>query len=179
MRISILSTTISFEYGVTTPTAEMAANTIYIDGAVQGPVIDNDRRSYSFDHHTGCIRAFTLASCQQVAQALELGWDPRGLEVVVNDLDADTMVSVWLILHPERVREDRVRELVNRVGSSTPTAPRSPATSRTRSTSPSPRATASPRPRRPSPASSPSWTTGTRPGRSRRPGTTAPRPPSA
>jgi hypothetical protein len=105
-----------FEYGKTTLTEEMAANTVYIDGAVQGPSIDNERRSYSFDHHANCVRAFTLASCQQVAQALELGWDSRGLEVVVNDLDADTMVSVWLILHPERVREDRVRELVNRVG---------------------------------------------------------------
>lgn len=116
MRITALSTIIGFEYGKTTPAEEMADNTVYLDGAVQGPSINNERRSYSFDHHAGCIRAFTLASCQQVAQALELGWDPRGLEVVVNDLDADTMVSVWLILHPERVREDRVRELVNRVG---------------------------------------------------------------
>jgi hypothetical protein len=105
-----------FSYGKTTPQADMADSTVYLDGAVQGPVIDNDRRSYSFDHHAGCVRAFTLASCQQVAQALELGWDNRGLDVVVNDLDADTMVSAWLILHPERIREERVQELVNRVG---------------------------------------------------------------
>lgn len=111
-----MKNTINFNYGITIPQSEMAPNTVYIDGAVQGPKVDNERRSYSFDHHAGCVRAFTLSSCQQVLLALELGWDHRGLKVVCNDLDADTVVSVWLILNAEKARDERVRELVQAIG---------------------------------------------------------------
>lgn len=107
---------INFKYGVTIPQSEMIPNTVYLDGAVQGPVVDNERRSFSFDHHAECVRFCTLSSCQQVMLAMELGWSSHGLEVVCNDLDADTIVSVWLILHPERAREERVRELVRQIG---------------------------------------------------------------
>lgn len=118
---------IQFEYGKSTPAAEMRPNTIYLDGAVQGPIIDNDRRSYSFDHHGGCVRAFTLATCQQVAIALELGLDPEGLDVVINDIDADTVLAVWLLQNRlDRIdcadlddlfdAKDRLDELVERIG---------------------------------------------------------------
>lgn len=107
---------ITFKYGITVPKSEMTPNTVYVDGVVQGPVVDNEKKSFSFDHHAGCVRFCTLASCQQILLALELGWDSRGLEVFCNDLDADTVVSVWLILHPERVQESRVRELVQAIG---------------------------------------------------------------
>jgi hypothetical protein len=107
---------INFQYDLTVEAKEMAPNTVYLDGVVRGPMINNKRRSYSFDHHENCVRAFTLATCQQVMLALELGWHPRGLEVVCNDLDADTIVSVWIILHPERVNDGDVRKLVEEVG---------------------------------------------------------------
>ena len=93
---------INFQYGLTIAQDEMTSNTVYLDGVVRGPVIKNENRSYSFDHHAECVRAFTLATCQQVALALKLGWDSRGLEVVCNDLDADTVVSVWLLLHSRK-----------------------------------------------------------------------------
>ncbi len=107
---------INFQYGLTIAQDEMTSNTVYLDGVVRGPVIKNENRSYSFDHHAECVRAFTLATCQQVALALKLGWDSRGLEVVCNDLDADTVVSVWLLLHPERAQVEQVRNLVEAVG---------------------------------------------------------------
>lgn len=112
-----VTNTIDFVYGATTAQADMRPNAIYLDGVVQGPVIDNARRSYSFDHHAGCVRAFTLATCQQVHIALQLGFDPIGLDIVVNDLDADTVLAVWLLFVDAEVRNDpRVTELVERVG---------------------------------------------------------------
>lgn len=114
--ILVQNINISFVYGATTEKEEMKDCAVYLDGAVQGPSIDVERRSYSFDHHDQCVRAFTLATCEQVARALELGWDHRGLSIVVNDLDADTILSCWLILNAEKAGDSRVRELVDAVG---------------------------------------------------------------
>ncbi len=105
-----------FEYGKTITQDEMKPNSIYLDGACRGPHINNEKRSYSFDHHGGCSRFATLSTCQQVILALELGLDPRGMTIYVNDLDADTTLSVWLLLHPTRAIHDHVKEMVNKVG---------------------------------------------------------------
>ncbi|MFH1581521.1 MAG: hypothetical protein ABIC39_05550, partial [Pseudomonadota bacterium] len=41
-----------------------APGTIYLDGVAQnGPLLDNARQIYNFDHHEGCVRAFTLSTC--------------------------------------------------------------------------------------------------------------------
>ena len=108
---------IHFEYGRTWSFDELPDNSIALDGAVQAPQIDNDRRRYSFDHHAGVSRFVALATCQQVALALEMGLTVDDDTVVyVNDLDSDTMVSLWLLLHPERWSHSVVKELVLLVG---------------------------------------------------------------
>jgi hypothetical protein len=110
-----MSISVSFVYGAAIEPGSMAANTIYLDGACRGPAINNERRSFSFDHHGGCSRFATLSTCEQVLLALDLGFDPEGFEVVLNDLDADTSVALWLLLNPSRIN-DRVREMVRNIG---------------------------------------------------------------
>lgn len=107
---------IQFLYGMTVDREEMEESAIYLDGVVQGPVIDNERHSHSFDHHGDCLRMVTLATCQQVRLALELGFDATGFTVVLNDLDADASLALWLLRHPERAMEKRILEVVEQVG---------------------------------------------------------------
>jgi hypothetical protein len=100
---------------------ELPPRSIALDGAVRGPRIDAAGERYSFDHHEGVIRHVTLATCEQVREALLVGLDPRGFRVFLNDLDGDTLLSAWLLLHPERLRGKggaRVSRLVDRVGRS-------------------------------------------------------------
>jgi len=106
---------ISFTYGFTINPDQMEPNSIYIDGACRGPAIDQARRAYSFDHHANCSRFATLSSCEQVLLALDMGLDPRGFKIVLNDLDADTSLALWLLLNPDKV-DDRVREEVRLIG---------------------------------------------------------------
>ena len=106
---------ISFTYGFTITPEQMEENTIYLDGACRGPAIDNEKRSFSFDHHAGCSRFATLSTCEQVLLALDMGLDPKGLRVVVNDLDADTSMSLWLLFNPVWI-DERVREQVRLIG---------------------------------------------------------------
>ena len=95
---------------------DLHANSIALDGAVQGPVMGDEKGRWSFDHHAGCARLITDATCHQVMTAITLGLDVDGREIYVNDVDADTIVSLWLIAHPERVTEGHVRDLVRAVG---------------------------------------------------------------
>jgi hypothetical protein len=104
-----------FTYGFTITPEQMEANSVYLDGACRGPAIDPLRRAFSFDHHAGCSRFATLSTCEQVLLALDMGLDPKGLRIVVNDLDADTSLSIWLLLNPVWV-DDRVREEVRKIG---------------------------------------------------------------
>ena len=89
---------------------------VALDGAVQGPQIDKERCRYSFDHHAGCVRVVTSATCEQVADAILLGLDPREFTVYVNDVNGDTVLSTWLLLHPDRVGEEMVQKLIRAVG---------------------------------------------------------------
>jgi len=112
---------ITFEYGKVRTFDALASNTIALDGAVQGPAADPATRRYSFDHHGGCLRLVTLATCQQVAVALSLGLVvDRNTNVVINDIDADTVVSVWLLRDALRGgnagRLKMIKDLVERVG---------------------------------------------------------------
>lgn len=95
---------------------ELQPNTIALDGAVRGPFIDVEKAIYSFDHHEGCIRHSTRSTCEQVRDAILLGLDPTSFDVLVNDVDGDTVMSVWLLSNPGRVSEDFVRQLVEEVG---------------------------------------------------------------
>ena len=71
-----------------------------LDGYCQGPRFDSERRRFSFDHHAGCVRHATLSTCEMVLDAIRVGLDPSDLTVYINDLDADTVLSVWLLGRP-------------------------------------------------------------------------------
>ncbi len=108
---------INFVFGQVLSFESLGGNTIALDGSVQGPAVDAASRKFSFDHHAGCIRLVTLATCQQVATAIRLGLViDEETEIVINDIDADTTIAVWLLLHPESVDEPRIKELVERIG---------------------------------------------------------------
>ena len=101
--------------GETFELRDLPPRTIALDGAVQGPELGAEGR-ISFDHHAGCIRLVTDATCVQVAHALRLGLNPSARTVLINDLDADTAISVGLLAgrinpaNPEQMR------LINLVG---------------------------------------------------------------
>ena len=110
---------VHFEQGRTWSLDELPDRSIALDGAVRGPAFDNARQRYSFDHHDGVIRHVTLATCEQVREALMVGFLPGGFGVFINDIDGDTVLSLWLLMHPDRLRGERsarVHELVDLVG---------------------------------------------------------------
>lgn len=77
---------------------ELPPNSIALDGAVRGPAMDPVNRTYSFDHHEGCVRHSTSATCVQVMDAILLGLDPTGMNVYINDVDGDTVASLVLLM---------------------------------------------------------------------------------
>lgn len=99
--------------GETLQFSQLPPKSIALDGFVQGPAMDLVNQKFSFDHHDGCIRMFTSATCRQVQDALLLGLNPEGFEVFINDVDGDTVLSVWLLQHPERANLPRVLALVD------------------------------------------------------------------
>lgn len=101
--------------GTTIDFNDLPPNSIALDGYVQGPAIDLTQNKFSFDHHAGCIRLITNATCKQVLDALLLGFDPEGMTVYLNDVDGDTALAVWLLLHPDNALLINVRELVETV----------------------------------------------------------------
>jgi hypothetical protein len=112
-----------FAYGKTIAPAEMEPFTLYLDGACRGPFVDLVKPAISFDHHADCIRTFTLATCQQVEVALRLGLDVGSYRsIVMNDLDADTIVAAWLLDAAARqsglawLADPRITELVAQIG---------------------------------------------------------------
>lgn len=110
--------TVVFEFGKIWNFSDLPSKSIALDGAVQGPVIDPANKKYSFDHHGGCCRMVTLATCQQVATALELGLNPTGYTVYCNDWDADTILALWLLLNPNKFARNRraINEVVQQIG---------------------------------------------------------------
>jgi hypothetical protein len=83
-----------------------------LDGYVQGPVLDNSLHRYSFDHHKGCIRLITTATCEQVRDAILLGLDPERYTIFVNDVDTDTALAVWALRNPVRLRDQQVGQYI-------------------------------------------------------------------
>ena len=90
----------------------LPAGSIALDGAVAGPRLDPSSGRYSFDHHEGCLRLITTATCRQVLDALLLGLDPSGFTAYLNDLDADTVLASWLLEHWERWKRPAERAKV-------------------------------------------------------------------
>ncbi|MFZ5571149.1 MAG: type II CAAX prenyl endopeptidase Rce1 family protein [Thermodesulfobacteriota bacterium] len=103
--------------GLSVSAAAMAKSppgTIYLDGVAQnGPLLDHARQVYNFDHHEGCIRTFTLSTCEQVLLMIKKGLDLRSREwkIFANDPDLDTVLAVWLLLNHIRINEqESIRE---------------------------------------------------------------------
>jgi len=79
-----------------------AQGTIYLDGSAQGePFLDNEKKVYNFDHHEGCVRTFTLATCEQILVMILKGWDlrDRDWKIFANEPDLDTVLAIWLIFN--------------------------------------------------------------------------------
>jgi len=82
--------------------------TIFLDGVAQcEPFMDLERQIYNFDHHEGCLRPFTLATCEQVLVMILKGMDLRARDwkVYANEPDLDTILAVWLILNHVRISQ--------------------------------------------------------------------------
>ncbi len=86
---------------------KLGERTILLDGAgAFAPLVDDSKHLYNLDHHTGCLRAFTLATCEQalimVLKGLEL--DTGDWTVYANEPDLDTVLAIWVLLNHRRVR---------------------------------------------------------------------------
>ena len=77
--------------------AEMAANTVYLDGAVAGTVLSPTANSWSFDHHGEGVRFAQRCAAAQLFSALVQGLDLSGIgEVMVSSIDADSVCATWI-----------------------------------------------------------------------------------
>jgi hypothetical protein len=76
--------------------------TIFLDGVFAGPPFyDNKARQYSLDHHAGCVRAFTLATCEQAVVVLlqGLALSEGEWQLYVNEPDLDALLASWALLN--------------------------------------------------------------------------------
>ncbi|MEA3280727.1 MAG: hypothetical protein U9Q38_09050, partial [Thermodesulfobacteriota bacterium] len=93
------------------------AGTIYLDGAAQSePFMDNEKQIYNFDHHEGCLRPFTLSTCEQILVMIFKGLDlrDRSWNVFANDPDLDTIFAIWLLFNHIRLnrKDDATRRFL-------------------------------------------------------------------
>jgi len=82
--------------------------TVFLDGAAKGePFIDSSRGVYNLDHHEGCVRSFTLSTCEQAMVVIRKGLDldAERWTVLANDPDLDTVLAIWLLLNHRRIDE--------------------------------------------------------------------------
>ncbi len=80
--------------------------TIYLDGVAQAePFLDHEKKVYNLDHHEGCVRTFTLATCEQALIVCVKGLDLRDREwkIFANEPDLDTILAIWIILNHQRI----------------------------------------------------------------------------
>ena len=111
---------VRIERGATTPssTAHKAPpGTIYLDGAAEGaPFLDADKAVYNLNHHEGCVRSFTLATCEQALVLVCKGLDLQGRDwtIYANDPDLDTVLAIWVLLNHLRLNDvdDEIRRKV-------------------------------------------------------------------
>jgi hypothetical protein len=104
--------TVRVRNGVTVTAAgarSAAPGSIFLDGAAQGePFLDPKREVYNLDHHEGCVRAFTLATCEQAMVLVRTGLDLRKRDwtVYANDADLDTVLAIWILLNHVRLTDE-------------------------------------------------------------------------
>ncbi|MGE5302334.1 MAG: lysostaphin resistance A-like protein [Alphaproteobacteria bacterium] len=81
---------------------------IYLDGAAEGgPFLDMDKAIFNLDHHEGCVRSFTLATCEQAMMLIRKGLDlqKRDWTIHANDPDLDTVLAIWVLLNHMRLSD--------------------------------------------------------------------------
>lgn len=106
---------------VTEGACEIAPNMVYLDGAYRGTVLGRvfegePALSWSFDHHApGQERFSTSATCQQVLSALLLGADLSTQDIQVSSIDADSVLSLFMVLRPDVVKNHDFAALVREV----------------------------------------------------------------
>lgn len=86
-----------------------AAGTIFLDGAAAGPpFLDPEKAVFNLDHHEGCVRSFTLSTCEQAFVLVAKGLDLQSREwtVYANEPDLDTLLAIWVLLNHRRLRND-------------------------------------------------------------------------
>jgi hypothetical protein len=102
-----LQVTIKASLTVTASAARKAPpGTIYLDGVAQiEPFLDHEKKVYNLDHHEGCVRTFTLATCEQALIMCVKGLDLRDREwkIYANEPDLDTILAIWIILNHQRI----------------------------------------------------------------------------
>ncbi len=92
--------------------AELPDGALFLDGAYAGPpFIDNVRRHYALDHHSGVVRPFTLATCEQAAVLVALGLplDEGEWRIYLNDPDLDALLAAWVLVNFAPLRADDQR----------------------------------------------------------------------
>ncbi len=85
-----------------------APGTIFLDGAAQAPpLVDTERGIINLDHHEGCVRAFTLACCEQALVLVAKGFDLQAREWTIhaNEPDLDTLIAIWVLLNHRRIQK--------------------------------------------------------------------------
>ncbi len=91
----------------------MESNTIYLDGAVRGTVIDMERASFSFDHHGEGMRFDRMSAAMQTVGAILQGLPLQDINnVVVSSVDADSVCATMTVLHPEVCQDLRFVRLI-------------------------------------------------------------------
>ncbi len=85
---------------------ELGKRVILLDGAgTFPPLLDNKNQLYNLDHHEGCERTFTLATCEQALLVVHGGLvlSEGDWTVYANDPDLDTVLAIWCLLNYQRL----------------------------------------------------------------------------
>lgn len=95
---------------------------IALDGFVnEGPWFDSSLPSVNFNHHEGCSRLETRATCAQVLLSIRQGFFKKfqkeghpTAHVYVNDTDEDCALS-WFLLKNHRMASSSINPMLNRL----------------------------------------------------------------
>lgn len=87
--------------------ADHPRKVVYLDGACRGPYMGARRGIFSLDHHEGCHRQITLATCVQALRFTRARVIAAiGYKIIANDPDLDTILAAWALLHADRIAYD-------------------------------------------------------------------------
>jgi membrane protease YdiL (CAAX protease family) len=104
-----LKVQVSRDLSISASAARKAApGSIFLDGVARcEPFMDHEKQVYNLDHHEGCVRAFTLATCEQALVLSLKGLDLREREwnILANEPDLDTVLAIWILLNHRRLQD--------------------------------------------------------------------------